>query len=65
MASGAVQDVVDAGVGLLRAGVDGLLAADLASLSEVEVAGLLEAVEVERRRLDAAGVALVAAAEER
>jgi len=44
----------------LAAAVDGLLGADLASLSSVEVADLLAGVEAQKRRLEAVDQRLVA-----
>ncbi|HEV7204584.1 MAG TPA: hypothetical protein VGN18_08215, partial [Jatrophihabitans sp.] len=55
-----IDTAVSEASALLRAGVDGLLAADLTALSSVEVAGLLSALEVQRRRLDAIDVAVIA-----
>lgn len=48
---------------MLRVGVDRLLDADLTALSGVEVAELLAALEVQRRRLDAVDVAVLAEAD--
>ncbi|MGA9857609.1 MAG: DUF222 domain-containing protein, partial [Solirubrobacteraceae bacterium] len=56
--------VVEA-VGLLRAAVDALLAADLTALSSTELTALLSAVEVQRRRGEAVDQRLLAEAVER
>lgn len=50
---------------LLRTAVDGLLSAELGTLSGIEVMGLLEAIEVQRRRLEAVDQRLLAEAGER
>jgi Domain of unknown function (DUF222)/HNH endonuclease len=57
--------VGEATVGLLRSAVDALLTADLTGLSGVELAGFLDEVEVERRRLDSLDARLVAEVGER
>src|SRR4051812_35341775 len=51
-----------AAVGQLRAGVDALLGAPVDGLAATELASLLEAVEVQRRRLEAVDQRLLAAA---
>ncbi|HEV7206282.1 MAG TPA: hypothetical protein VGN18_16875 [Jatrophihabitans sp.] len=55
-----IDTAVSGKVAELSACLDGLLEADLTALSSVEVAGLLSALEVQRRRLDAVDVAVVA-----
>src|SRR5947209_6434924 len=50
---------------LVRAGVDGLLAASLSSSSSVEVATLLSSLETERRRLEAVDQRVLAEVTER
>jgi hypothetical protein len=54
-----------AAVEALRTAVDGFLSAELHTLSGGEVMGLLEAVEVQRRRLEAVDQRLLAEADER
>src|SRR5438309_9794095 len=61
MDAGPVADAV----ALLRAAVDGLLAASLSSSSSVEVATLLSSLETERRRLEAVDQRLLAEVTER
>src|SRR3954465_15680117 len=51
-----------AAVGQLRAGVDALLGAPVEGLAATELASVLEAVEVQRRRLEAVDQRLLAAA---
>lgn len=53
------------GLAQLRAGVDVLLAGSLDELTGVEIADLLESLEVQRRRLEAVDARVVAAIEER
>src|SRR3954468_23862575 len=53
---------VAAAVALLRAGVDALLGAPVEGLAATELASVLEAVEVQRRRLEAVDQRLLAAA---
>ena len=60
-----IDSAVSEGLAQLRAGVDGLLEADLSGLSSVEVTELLSALEVQRRRLDAVDAAVVAEVEAR
>ena len=52
-------------VAALAAAVDGLLSADLTGVSSTELTQVLAGVEVQRRRLDAVDVRLVAEVEER
>ena len=52
-------------VAALAAAVDGLLSADLTGVGSVELTQVLAGVEVQRRRLDAVDVRLVAEVEER
>jgi hypothetical protein len=63
--TGTVSASAGEALAVLQAGVDGLLDADLSGLSGVEVAELLSALEVQRRRLDAVDVAVVAEAADR
>lgn len=49
----------------LRAGVDGLLAAPLSGLDGAAVLGLVQELEVQRRRLDAVDVRVVGQAQSR
>src|SRR4051794_41964876 len=51
-----------AAVALLRAGVDALLGAPVERLAATDLASVLEAVEVQRRRLEAVDQRLLAAA---
>src|SRR3954469_10400614 len=53
---------VAAAVALLRAGVDALLGTPVEGLAATELASLLEAIEVQRRRLEAVDQRLLAAA---
>ena len=56
MADGAVVEAV----GLIRAGVDALLKADLSMLTGVELTALLSEFEVERRRCESVDQRLLA-----
>ncbi len=53
--------VVDDAIEALCAAIDGVFALDCGSLSGLELAGVVTAVEVQRRRLEAADVRVVAA----
>ncbi|SHF50386.1 HNH endonuclease [Jatrophihabitans endophyticus] len=65
MEANRVDEVVDERIAIVRAGVDGLLDADLTRLSGRELVALLDALETQHRRLAAADARLLAEIEER